>query len=145
MSEILLSKEKITEISKQLKMLQQSMQNDNEEGNRMGGPMDSFKEAAAFQTMTAAKKEKIEELQSILDTAKELPDYIESDMAILGKWIIINNGREEKRYRLVHSLEAEPVKNLLSIDSPLGKELVGKKSGESIVFNSQTIKIVNIE
>lgn len=136
-----ISKQKLEELKRELTDLVKSLAKDNDEGTRMGGPMDSFKEAAAFQVMLGAKRLKIEELEDIISNAEILPDHVAGDAVVLGKWVDLDNGQ---KYRLVSSIEADPQKGLLSIDSPLGKALLEKKVGEEINIMNKSQKIQKI-
>ncbi len=43
---------------------------------------------------------------------------------------------EEVRYMLVGSFEADPKKNLISIESPIGKALIGKSEGDEVTVKT---------
>ncbi len=51
-----------------------------------------------------------------------------------GAWVHLRdeNTEEEKNFRLVGDLEADITKNFLSISSPLGKALLGKKENDLV-------------
>jgi transcription elongation factor GreA len=144
MEDILISKEKLHELKEQLQDLQRTLVRDNEEATKMGGPMDSFKEAAAFQVTLGAKRNKIKELTEILNKVKVLPDSIPGDQIVLGKWVELNNGINTIKYRLVHPVEADPSRNLISTDSPLGRELLDHKAGFTFTLNSRQFKILAV-
>ena len=46
-----------------------------------------------------------------------------------------NEEKNETRYRLVHPIEAQPEKGLISLESPIGKALRGKRGGERVGLN----------
>lgn len=62
----ILSKEKIIEFERECKELKASLSDENREQFLRGGPMDSFKEAAAFSVSKQAKESRIEFLADIL-------------------------------------------------------------------------------
>jgi transcription elongation GreA/GreB family factor len=140
-----LSKDKITELQKSLEELTKSLNSDNELITKMGGPMDSFKETASYSVTTKAKEVKLQELQNILNDIEILEDEIEGNFIVLGKWFIIENAGERKRYRLVDPIEAEPRKNLISYLSPLGIILLNKKVGDHSELNGRVYEILEIE
>lgn len=142
---VYISQECKDRLEQELNTLRSSLHKANEEGTRMGGPMDSFKEAAAFQVSQGAKNTKIKELEEILKNIKILPLKIDGDSIILGKWFSIDNGMKITRYRLVHPVEADPSNNLLSIESPLGKNVLKMKEGHSFVMNESKFKLVTVE
>lgn len=140
-----ISNQKLLELQKELKAKRDFLKNELEEGVKRGGPMDSFKEAAAVSANLQAHYQKLKELEDILNDAEVLPDYIDGDEIMLGKWFDIDINTDSKRFRLVESIEADISKHLLSIDSPLGKAVFGKKQGEKINFNEKTITITNVD
>jgi transcription elongation factor GreA len=144
MEDILISKEKLHELKEQLQDLHKTLVRDNEEATKMGGPMDSFKEAAAFQVTLGAKRNKIKELTEIVTKAKVLPDVVPGDLAVIGKWVELDNGINTIKYRLVHPVEADPSRNLISTNSPLGRELLNHKAGFAFTLNSRRFKILSV-
>jgi transcription elongation factor GreA len=142
---ILLSAARIAELQEQLKTLQASLLKDNEEASKMGGPMDSFKEAAAVQVTLGAKREKVKELKEILEKVQILADKVTGKKVILGKYFSIKNDLGTTRYRLVHPLEADPRKSLISPDSPLGKAVMGKTTGHNFLLNQLNFTILTVE
>jgi transcription elongation factor GreA len=145
MENILISKEKLADLKQQLVQLKNSLAKDNEEVTKMGGPMDSFKEAAAVQVALGAKKVKIKELQGIIQVAQVLPEYVPGDEIVIGKWFKVANANTTIRYRLVDPIEADPTTNFISANSPLGMAVYNKKSGSSFRLNSRDFKILTVE
>ena len=47
-------------------------------------------------------------------------------------------------YHIVGATEADPFKNLISDQSPIGLAIVGKKEGETAVFRNNTYEIISI-
>ena len=140
-----LSKARIDDIKNQYKELYATLLKDNEEQTLRGGWISSLEQHAAFNVSIEAKRKMIDDLKRIIDRAKILPDYIGGNKIILGKWFILNIKGTEKRYRLVDPIEADPSKNLLSSESPLGSLVINKQVGEEIEIGIQTVKIVKIE
>lgn len=140
-----ISKQKISEIKKEIENKKAYLKNELEEGVKRGGPMDSFKEAAAVSANLQAHNQKLKELENILNDAEELPDYVSGDEIILGKWFEIESGAGRKRYRLVESIEVDISKNLLSIESPMGIAVLGRKVGEKIMINNNEMTIIIVE
>ena len=136
---------KLEEIKKEIENKKSYLKNELEEGVKRGGPMDSFKEAAAVSANLQAHNQKLKELENILNDAEELPEYVPGDEIILGKWFMLDFGKEIRRMRLVESIEADASVGLLSVESPLGQNLISKKQGEMINFNGQSIVIIEIE
>lgn len=53
-----------------------------------------------------------------------------SDSVSIGSTVTVTVGGREKVFRIVGSKEADPLKGLISNESPLGQALIGKKPGE---------------
>ena len=49
-----------------------------------------------------------------------------------GSQVIISNGQKEFEYKVVGSFESDPNQQTISIKSPLGQALMGKKVGDEI-------------
>lgn len=72
-----------------------------------------------------------------------------SGIADIGMKVTLQQGDEEKTYALVGGYESNPSEGKLSIHSPIGKALVGKKVGETVTwrtpngeFQSKLLKII---
>jgi transcription elongation factor GreA len=76
---------------------------------------------------------------------------IKADEARLGSRIVLEDAQTKERmtYDLVGADEANPAEGKLSIDSPMGKALLGKKAGERFTLTlpraSVVYRIVTIE
>lgn len=53
-----------------------------------------------------------------------------------GSVVTLNNGKEKMTFLMVSGYESNPTQNKLSIDSPLGKAIFGKKAGEKTIITS---------
>ncbi len=77
-------------------------------------------------------------LEAILSTAQIIEATGNSDQVQLGSVVtVIEKGSKEKEvYHLVGSAEANPREGKISIESPLGKALMGAKVGDQVVVNA---------
>ncbi len=55
----------------------------------------------------------------------------DNNLAEIGKTIIVSDGQKDISYQLVGDLEADPHNGKISLLSPLGKALNGKREGEN--------------
>jgi transcription elongation factor GreA len=144
MTKILLSQQKIDSIKKELAQLKYEVLEHHEaehENIKM-----SIREAASYDVTIGARQVKVRELEKILKDVEVLPDSVNSEEAVLGSWVELEDEDGNcQKYRLVHPLEADPKKGLLSVESPLGKKLLNKKKNEFIDFNDSRQKIANVE
>ncbi len=86
---------------------------------------------------TAARQElsfidgRILELEAIISRAEIVEEKV-SDRVQMGDTIELESEGKRMRIVLVGEFEADPVKSKFSINSPLGKALVGRKKGEEV-------------
>lgn len=108
--------------------------------------LESVKEARAHGDLSenfeykAAKQYKnknesrIRYLEKLLKNAEVIEDHAEFDEVGLNKLvrIYIPEDDEEEEYKVVTSIRGNSVKGYISIESPLGKSLLGHKVGENV-------------
>ena len=87
-------------------------------------------------------KKKLRELDRRLRELSELMDALTvteprphpSGRAYFGAWVAVEDEKgEERRYRLVGPDEFDVARGLVSVDSPLGRALLGKRDGDLAV------------
>jgi len=66
------------------------------------------------------------------------PGNLPKDKAIFGSTVLLENidTGEETEYQLVGPEESDVGKNRISILSPIGRAILGKKPGDDIIFNA---------
>lgn len=87
-----------------------------------------------IQEEIASNDKRIQELTEILEqviVATEDGTGDKNGKADIGNSIIIEVNGKKVTYELVGTTEADPKKNRISIDSPIGKALLGKKPGDT--------------
>lgn len=92
---------------------------------------------------------RLTELRAILEAALGAPP-VATDMARLGTMVRVREADgSEETYTLVSPVEASPTDGRVSVNSPLGQALVGKKTGERGVVvapsGSWEIEVIAIE
>jgi len=95
---------------------------------------------------------RIIEIDNILNRAEIIdPNDVNTDFISLGHRIILKNvtNKEEQQIKLVNSQEADIFENKVSVDSPLGKSLMGCKVDDVVRVKApagvQKYKIMGIE
>ena len=108
--------------------------------------IEAVKEARAHGDLSgnfeyhAAKKDKnanesrIRYLERMLKTAKVISEDSRDDEVGLNNTVTVyfEEDDEEETYKLVTSVRGNSMKNLISIESPLGKALLGHKEGDKV-------------
>ncbi|HUS94565.1 MAG TPA: transcription elongation factor GreA [Patescibacteria group bacterium] len=106
------------------------------------GQDDDFVENAELE---AARNElsflegRIQELEDIVNNHQIIVESNDPHEHVrVGDWItVVEEGYdEEERYFLVGPAEADPAGGRISIESPLGKALIGSKVGDDITINA---------
>ena len=84
------------------------------------------------------------EIQDILKNAKVIRGGKKTKVD-LGATVTLNMNGKKATYTVVGTTEANPLEGKISNESPIGKALLGHKTGESFEFNGKKIKIVEIK
>ena len=84
------------------------------------------------------------EIQEILKNASIIKAPKKGDKITIGASVVIDMGGKEFTYTLVGPVEANPLEGKISHESPLGKELMGRKADESFDFNGKKVKIKSL-
>jgi len=136
MSQIYLTKEKYEELKKELNdrkiVIQKKIAEDLKHAKEMG----DLSENAAY---SQAKNDKafndgrINELEYILNHCEIIEKSEKNDKVIIGSIVKLqDNNKNILEYRVVGPEESDPLKNLISYQSPLGRALLDKKEGNEV-------------
>lgn len=118
--------------------------------------LDALKEARAQGDLSenadydAARDEqaqieaRIKEIEGILKNY-EIIKKDRSKLVNIGKTVVLQVGSmPEAEYTLVGSLEADPLKQRISNESPIGKGIIGSKKGDTVVIKTETGRDVEV-
>lgn len=81
---------------------------------------------------------RVAELKRMLKEAKIVEKTKTNKTIQIGDTVEIKLGSQKMTLTLVSTLEADPIKKLISEESPLGKVLVGKKPGDTATLSLPT-------
>lgn len=111
--------------------LEESRKNDSDEDNANLGVIGAEKESI---------QKRIKEINDILDNYELIgeKDSCEPTKIKLGSTIKVKDRDKILEFKLVSSLEADPLKNYISDDSPIGKKLLKAKLGDTITIIVRT-------
>jgi transcription elongation factor GreA len=80
---------------------------------------------------------RIRDLETILSSAQILPENARRDVVCLGCRVTISeDGSQPETYQIVGRTEADPANGRISNESPLGKALLGRRTGEEVTVQS---------
>ncbi len=106
---------------------------------------------AARQDQAMIEK-RIAELEGMLRNARVIDAADESTangLIGVGSKVTVDFDGEDEQYTLVGAIEAKPSEGLISTESPIGRQLVGKKAGDTATVEtpggSTTLKIKAVE
>lgn len=114
--------------------------------------LEAVKEARAHGDLSenfeyhAAKKDKnqnesrIRYLEKMIKTAKIIEDQSSEDEVGLNKKVTIyyEEDDEEETFKIMTTLRSNSLDGKISIDSPLGKALMGKRIGDRVLITTET-------
>ncbi|MBN1374427.1 transcription elongation factor GreA [Candidatus Dojkabacteria bacterium] len=91
---------------------------------------------------------RINEIEQILENAKILKN-VNSKTAEIGSTVTVVKGRKDIEYTIVSPQEADPKENKLSVESPLGKAILGKEAGDTANYatpsgKKESVKIKSV-
>jgi len=75
-------------------------------------------------------------LMYILKMGTVVPKASKRTIVDFGSQVTVENGPNQLTFTLVSEYESDPRKQKLSIESPLGKEIMGKKIGERVTVHA---------
>jgi transcription elongation factor GreA len=93
---------------------------------------------------------RIKEIDGILKDYEIIKEDKSNNVSI-GKTVVIKiNDNPEQLYTIVGSLEADPMKQRISNESPIGKGIIGSKKGKTVTVKTETgreikVKIVDVK
>lgn len=138
-----ITEEKKTSLINELKKLQEKdlvdVTNRLEESRRE----DSDEDSSILGTIAIEKEsieKRIKEISEILDNYEILQEKnsCEPTKIRLGSTIKVKDRDKIQEFKLVSSIEADPIKNYISDSSPLGKKLMKAKLGDTVTVIVRT-------
>lgn len=110
----------------------------------------AFGDLSENQEYTDARAEQNKVENRILEIQDTLKNAVlirtrKSDKVNIGSTVTISMGGKKFTYTMVGPVEANPLEGKISHESPIGKELLGRKVDESFIFNGKKVTIKSIE
>ena len=111
---------------------------------RSFGDLSENEEYSSARSEQKVAESRILEIQEILKNAKIIRGGKKTKVD-LGATVTLNMNGKKVTYTVVGTTEANPLEGKISNESPIGKALLGHKTGESFEFNGKKIKILSID
>jgi len=103
-------------------------------------PEDLNPDYEPIESELIANEMKMKELENVLKNAKIIRKQKDSDPKIvtLGTTVVLEISGRAEEFTIVETLEANPTLGKISNESAVGKALIGKKAGETVIVQSNT-------
>ena len=111
---------------------------------RAFGDLSENEEYSSARNEQKIAEGRILEIQDILKNAKIIKGGRKNAVA-LGATVVLDMGGREVTYSLVGATEANPLEGKISDASPIGKAVLGHKTGDEVDFNGKKIKVLDIK
>lgn len=85
---------------------------------------------------------RIDELREVVENAKVIAGGTGNNKVDVGTTVLVQTNSAKHEFHIVGEWEADPSSKKISHESPLGKELVGKKVGETAEVEAPIGKVV---
>jgi transcription elongation factor GreA len=133
-----LTKEKFEEFKTELADLKGKRRKEVAESLEYAKSLGDLSENAEYheaRDMQATIEDRIAKLEELLKTATVVSSH-ETNAVNIGSVVTVEKDGKKSEYTIVGSEEANVISNKISIKSPFGHAIVGKKKGEMFVFTS---------
>ncbi len=125
-----LKEEKIPEVAKRIQIA------------RDNGDISENAEYDAAKHEQAVVEGRIKELEEIIKNAKVSDSAKSTDAIVVGSKVKVHIEGRDEVFHIVGAMEADPAKNKISHESPIGASLLGKKPGDSIAVEAPIGKVI---
>ncbi len=114
---------------------------------RAQGDLSENADYDAAREAQAQTEGRIKEIENILDNYKIIRVTSNDDKVNIGKTIKIKfiERKKEATYKLVGTIEANPAQNLISIESPVGKAVLGTSVGDTVSVRLENGNTFHVE
>jgi transcription elongation factor GreA len=114
-----------------------------------GGELIENAEYEAAKNEQAFTEGRIKELEILLATARVIEETVAAETVQVGTTVTIQEeGMDPEKYTIVGAAEANPAAGRISNESPLGKSLLGKKTGDKVVVEAPagtfTVSVIKV-
>lgn len=112
---------------------------------RAFGDLSENEEYSSARNEQKVAETRIQEIQDILKNAQVIRSGKKSKVA-LGTTVVFQMDGKKKEYTMVGTVEADPLNGKISNESPIGKDLMDRKVGETFeTSNGKKVKILEIK
>jgi len=146
-----MTKEKYQELKSKLERMKKSHPPLAEEVKHLAS-MGDFSENAGYQLAKGRLRglnQRISDTENLLTRAEIITNNKNKDRVEMGHKVTVEVNGKTKIYKILGSTETDPIRGIISYQSPLGIALIGKRAGETVaiklVEKEVTYKIIKID
>ncbi len=139
------TKQGLEKLKKELDYLKNVKQKEITQQLKKAAGFGDFSENAAYDQAKEAKaflRGRILELEKTLVNAQVIEKSTDNDKIGIGSVVTVSYDNSQQTIQLVSQEEADPLNGKISLNSPLGEGLQGKKIGQEAVISPTGQKIV---
>lgn len=136
-----LTKEAINKLKEEIEhrkvVIRSKINHDLKEARAQGDLSENFEYKSAKRDR-AHNESRIRYLEKMIKTAKIIKDTTSKNQVGIGKTVYLNfeDEQESKKFFIVTTIEADPINNKISIESPLGAAIYKHWIGEEVTVKS---------
>ncbi len=144
-----LTQEGINKLKEELAFLKDVKRGENLEAlkeARAQGDLSENADYDAARNEQARIEARIAEIETIIKNVKIIRTTSD-DIVNIGKQVKVEflESKKQNTFSLVGSIEANPMDNKISVESPLGKAMLGKVEGDQVEVKTETGRIFKIK
>lgn len=147
-----LTQEKFDEFKKELEYLKTVKRKEVAEQLEYAKSLGDLSENAEYheaRDSQAITEDRIAKIEGILKSALIIAEHGVTGSVNVGSEITVEKNGKKSEYSIVGTEEADALSGKISIKSPFGQAVIGKKKGDSFTFNapsgSVTYKVIDIK
>ena len=118
-----------------------------DDARQMGDLSENAEYHAAREDMSWSQS-RVKQIDAILDSAEIIAGGSSDGTVGIGSSVVVKVNGQERTFTVVGAQEADPLSGKISNESPIGKELLGKKKGDKFDFEApagtQQYKVVSV-
>lgn len=139
-----LTKEGLKKLKEELNYLKTTKRKEIAEKLKKAISYGDLSENAAYDEAKEAQsflEGRIKELERTINSAEIIEKNNDGIVNVGSKVLVRDESGEEEEYTITGSVESDPLKGMISSDSPLGKKLMGKKVSDKVSVEAPDGKI----
>lgn len=135
MNEVLLTKSGLEKLKEELRQLKEEKRPEIVQRIKTSKEYGDISENAEYESARneqAFVEGKIQELEEMVKHAKIIEEIETDGQVTVGSKVLVSFNGSSETYEIVGAAESDPIFGKISVESPLGREILGKRKGDSV-------------